>query len=223
DNQGVDHSKIKTTQGIVEKIYTYIKVQTSLGETESTPEGADWWERYKLDADPFKTKISISDDDIADLVVMTPIFNTYNRRLTMKPDWFFENRILLCGELGSGKTTLWRYLQKTYSDQLDFVAISIRGPFKSHEAIDNAFRKKLLREISGETGRSGDEITDSEIIDAINTRRSKSPQYHGCIIFIDDLHKNSNYQVTKEFFIHLQGFCERLFNTQDEVGFIIAG
>ena len=71
-----------------------------------------WWKTLALSSDPFPVSGlgNIKDSLYDRIIVMTKIYEEYDYYINNVPDELFKN-IVLYGEYGSGKTTLFQYLK----------------------------------------------------------------------------------------------------------------
>jgi hypothetical protein len=82
-----------------------------IGETQRRYE--PWWKTLGLSSDPFPTMAGLGNikDSLYDsIIVFTELYDKYEYYISNYPTELFKN-IVLYGEFGSGKTTLFQYLK----------------------------------------------------------------------------------------------------------------
>ena len=222
------------------KIDSYLEIKNSeipqLPKIEEKKYIGEWHEEMGLSRDPFSSHIGLegfSKDVYDDIVVKTDLFNRFDHMLRKDPKLIDRKSFLIFGCLGSGKTTLYKYLQKMFSIELDD-SISFYIPLeaqKESEKIKSNFYQKLydeLTELIFEKLGYGysierNTLEDSTIRYLLNIVVSNKIA-NKFIIFIDDLHKNSKYiSSVFEFISGLQVFRSYLYEKNIDITIFITG
>jgi len=178
----------------------------------------EWWERFNLIDDPFERRRGIAEEKISSLVVETGTFKKYRRR-SERPETLFGKVILLHGEYGSGKTTLFQYLRNHFRDTNIWCRIiRLGGSFKESKEIEKEFNMNIYFELNKRKKEPTDRI---DVLNSFITHKD-SNELKGYMIFIDELHKNQHYEASLEFLKNLQGSLEEIFEHVN-LGVIIAG
>lgn len=193
-----------------------------------------WWEDLGLEADPFPTDrglVGIPEDKYDQIVVETGFIRKY-LEVSRDPSYFLGKTIILAGEFGTGKTTLFSVCQRRMgvTGALPIAIImnpsgnvgSLMVDFVSHlgdelcDATVQAGGPDLRRELGAvdslpELGR----VVQEALTRGIGSRT---------VIFVDGLHKGTKYtKETFEFLQQLQNTQEFLESRGVEVGILVAG
>lgn len=196
---------------------------------------APWWKRLNLINDPFPTVDGlqmIPTQFYDQIVYRTDIFSKFAYHARETPEELFRNTIVF-GEFGSGKTTLFQYLNKVFWE-CNITAILLRVYTESNIHIQTIrFRQELVRSLGTILAGSIDDTIaagtyqdiDQQIIELLRSYSTKSDT-KGIVVFIDDLHKNiAGMDVSLEFLNYLQTFTSKLSNALEDfrIAFYVAG
>ena len=111
----------------------------------------EWWERLNLSDNPFEKVKGMSQTDLKDLLVKTSTITKYEKRL-QNPTTLFNRIFLIFGEFGSGKSTLFQFIRsRLYGSDIFCRIIRLNGTYVDSSELDNIFRTKLYRCLTGET------------------------------------------------------------------------
>lgn len=178
----------------------------------------EWWERLNLSDNPFEKVKGISPTDLNDLLVKTSTITKYEKRLQNQTT-LFNRTFLIFGEFGSGKTTLFQFIRsRLFGSDIFCRIIRLNGTFADSSDLENHFRTKLYRCLTGETRNI---VQDYEIEQAFLDKMENNIT-KGFFLILDELHKNPNYDISLEFLKNMQGSFEGYFD-KIKVGLIIAG
>lgn len=176
-----------------------------------------WWSRNGLIGDPFDRISGIEEIDIQSLIVETEIVRKYNNILVTDPRNLLGKSIIIFGEFGSGRTTLFSFLKGLiHREGIDSNIIRLHGSFEDSSEIEKKFLNSLFFKL---TGTVREDVSLLEIIEELRNRKNKIDKY---FIFIDELHKNQFIQSSLEFLKNLQGIIEEI-NEEVNIGIMIAG
>ncbi len=176
-----------------------------------------WWQRNGLVGDPFDRISGIEEIELSSLIVETEIFRKYNNILITEPKNLLGKSIIVFGEFGSGRTTLFSYLKVLiHREGIDSFIIRLHGSFQDSSEIEKKFLNSLFFKL---TGSAKEDCSLLEIIEAVRNKKHKFDKY---FIFIDELHKNQIIKSSLEFLKNLQGIIEEI-NEEVSIGIMIAG
>jgi hypothetical protein len=196
----------------------------------------NWYEELGLRENPFLSHIgleSINESRYNDIIVKTDIFHKFDDAILTSSEPIQRRSYLIYGEMGSGKTTLFRYLQKTISILKAntftlFIPLESKADF---ERIRCDFYQKLYEKLEYEyfsktkspTQIERDTITDSTIL-YLFKQLSEIVHIDNFIIFIDDLHKHPKYiGAVFEFISGLQIFRSYMYENGINLTLFISG
>jgi hypothetical protein len=176
-----------------------------------------WWKRLKLSQDPFPTQEGLAPlavDLYEKIVFKTPIFEKYVYLANSEPGELFKDTIFF-GEFGSGKTTLFDYLEKPLLIEKVFTIYIQLYAEQSFQTLLTNFRKKLYDGLCEKhqllykndphpwLGSSDFQ----EGIEKLLTNFSANEDIRGFVTIIDDLHKDSDaFELAMKFINNLQIF-----------------
>ena len=195
-----------------------------------------WYEELGLKENPFPSHIGLENINEAlydDIIVKTDIFHTFDSEITNLSQPITRKSYLIYGVMGSGKTTLFKYLQRTISI-LNPNTFAMLIPLESQaefESIRYDFYRKICERLEAEyfkrarrpTGIKKDIINDSTISQLFK-RLSELDQISNFIIFIDDLHKHSRFaKEVFEFISALQIFRSHMYENDINLSIFISG
>ena len=195
-----------------------------------------WYEELGLRENPFLSHIGlerINESRYNDIIVKTDIFRKFDDTFLTSSEPIQRRSYLICGVMGSGKTTLFRYLQKTISILKTntftlFIPIESKADF---ERIRCDFYQKLYEKLEYEcfsktkspTRIERGTITDSTIL-YLFKHLSEIAHIDNFIIFIDDLHKHPKYiGEVFEFISGLQIFRSYMYENGINLTLFISG
>lgn len=176
-----------------------------------------WWQRNGLIGDPFDRISGIEEIDILSLIVKTGILQKYNNMLLTDPRNLLGKSIIIFGEFGSGRTTLFSYLKGLFHKEgIKSFIIRLHGSFEDSSEIEQQFLVSLFFKLTGESKE------DVSLLEIIRELRDKKQKFNKYFVFIDELHKNQRILSSLEFLKNLQGIIEEL-NEEVSLGIMIAG
>lgn len=178
----------------------------------------DWWQQNGLIGDPFDRISGIEEIDTTSLIVETEIFHKYNSMLT-DPRNLLGKSIIVFGEFGSGRTTLFSYLKSLFHREgIKSFIIRLHGSFEDSDEIEHKFLNSFLFKLTGEIK---EDVSLSEIIKELREIKIKQKRDR-YFIFLDELHKNQMSSSSLQFLRDLQGIIEEL-NEEVRLSIMIAG
>lgn len=193
-----------------------------------------WWKRMGLPQNPFETNTGlsgISQDRYEEVVVKTPLVTKYKESLQSNPETFSGKTIMLTGDFGSGKTTIFQYLSY-FSASFGVLPITIiLNPTQSVTNLTSIFLDEVINSLSKvfidirkydprSERPSGNQMR--YCLELLQELKNDAP--HGFIIFVDGLHKSDIYlKQVLEFLKHVQNILEYFINGWVKIGFMIAG
>ena len=232
--------ELKKFESELSKLPADMKIAEIEKQIESSPHfdlsdvGSVWWKRFGLPANPLETYdglYGISSERFDDIVVKTPLVKSYLDDIQADAEIYKGKTIMLIGDFGSGKTTIFQYLSaQTVSRGVAPVNI-ILNPAPSVASLTNLFLQELLNELSEmyrsiknfdprSQGSSGNLYRDN--LELLKSLTSETP--HGFLIFIDGLHKTESYvDQVMEFLQQIQNISEFFIRNNVKIGFFIAG
>jgi hypothetical protein len=195
-----------------------------------------WWKELGLTSDPFSSNRGLSDipkSKYDDVVVRTPFVQSYVDRIERQPDSFFGKTIVVLGEFGSGKTTLFQLVgAKAATRGLLPILMSLHPDVsvsrltnqligQLHEALVQTYPHLADHGISGPT-EVPDEI--GRAIQSLSEAARRASTTRGFLLFVDGLHKTEAYlKQSIEFLSQLQTLQERFELRGLKVGILVAG
>ena len=194
-----------------------------------------WYEELGLRENPFPSHIGlekIKEELYDNIIVKTDIFHKFGSEI-IRSDLLLRKNFLIYGAMGSGKTTLFKYLQKTISI-LKPNTFTIYIPLEAQsefERIRYDFYQKLYEHLEKfyfsktnyPTGIEKTTINDSTI-SSLFEQLSQITSIDNFIIFIDDLHKHPKYmKEVFEFISGLQIFRAYMYENDINLSIFLAG
>ena len=195
-----------------------------------------WYEELGLRENPFPSHIGlekINENLYDDIIVKTSIFHKFDYKINKSPDSIQRRSYLIYGVMGSGKTTLFKYLQRTISILAPntftiFIPLEAQPEF---EMIRYDFYQKLYERLEKEyfsitrspTGIEKSTINDSTISHLFK-QISQISDIKNFIVFIDDLHKHPKYVgEVFEFISGLQIFRSHMYENGINLSIFLSG
>ncbi len=193
-----------------------------------------WWKDLDLIADPFVSTEGLSkipDDLIDQILVRTAIFEKYQKCLKADADFIFYKSTVFFGQYGSGKTTLFEFIQRELVNyHIKPVYIILRpekDKYGTRVTFENKVKEKLNEEFSNITGACFAFAQNQDTTSQVKSLMIELTKHNiqGFAIFIDDLHKGNggDNEIAMSFLRDLQGFKDELVRAGIKIGFIIAG
>lgn len=177
-----------------------------------------WWQHNGLIGDPFDRISGIEEIDTPSLIVETEIFRKYNNMLT-DPRNLLGKSIIIFGEFGSGRTTLFSYLKSLFHREgMNSFIVRLHGSFEDSAEIEQKFFNSFFFKLTGELN---EDVSLQEIIKELREIKinNKRDRY---FIFLDELHKNQMITSSLQFLKDLQGIIEEI-NEDVHLSIMIAG
>ncbi|MHB1507444.1 MAG: ATP-binding protein [Cuniculiplasma sp.] len=193
-----------------------------------------WWQILGLSQNPFETNQGLywlSKEKYDDVVVQTPLIKKYADDISRNPDSFSNKTIILAGEFGSGKTTVFQYLTNPATVAGLMCVYIIMNPSPSVSNLTNIFLEQLLDNLSEvyfqiyhtdprSKRPSGNLYNDC--LELLRLLGNDAPK--GFLVFVDGLHKTDSYfEQVLEFLKQLQNVQEYFANKSIKLGTIVAG
>lgn len=194
-----------------------------------------WWQELKLETDPFPSNQGlkgIPESKYDDVVVTTPFMQGYLDTINAMPESTLSKTIVVIGEFGSGKTTLFEMMTQRYG-RYGIVPIMTS---LSQEASVPRLMLQLVSQICSSLYSVSAYQTETaikpeaEAIDDIGrcldvmSLALKIKSMKGFALFIDGLHKFSAHQKQNlEFLQQLQTFQERMDHKGVSCAIFVAG
>lgn len=227
-------------QSELNKIPITFKIEEVENEVEKTSEvpnelkEALWWNKVGFPSNPFDTNLGltgISQDKFEDIVVKTPLVKRYTKEIDLNPESFTKKTIMLIGDFGSGKTTIFQYLSYL-SVKYNILPINIiLNPTDSVSELYSQFLEELIGELTDIYYRlkKFDPRSDGQpenslryCVSLLKDLQDELP--HGFIVFIDGLHQGEAYvEQSLDFLKRMQNVLEYLISHSIKVGFFVAG
>lgn len=177
-----------------------------------------WWKKIGLKGDPFPTIDglgNIDEDDYEEIIIKTSIYEKYVSIVQNTREELFKNTVFY-GQFGSGKTTLFEYLQKPMIRNKIYAILIRLSAEPDYQNFLIRFKQKLFTELQKiyQNFSGGEEFlfysssnTSDEGLITILQQIYKSYSCSGIVIFIDDIYKIKDYENTAlKFLNHLQTF-----------------
>ena len=192
-----------------------------------------WWQKFNLKGDPFPNKIGLygfSESDFDEIIVRTDLVKKYTNMFLNYPNEMFGKTILLSGQFGSGKTTIFQYGRHLLSRSNIYPMIIILNPTQDWERILDQFYSNVFNEISEGLIKSGYSDPRSEeynysmpMVQKALTTLIDTYQLNGIALFIDGLHKGEKtVESSLEFVKQLQNYHEYFIMHGINIGIFIA-
>ena len=194
-----------------------------------------WWEELGMEGDPFSSNqglVGIPPAKYDDIVVQTPFVKSYLKKVESTPEDLLGKTIVVIGEFGSGKTTLFQLIGTKAGVQGLFPVFAIISPDVSVARLTHQLVSQIdvkMREAFpyfGGGSEPGSTATLDDIgacIQIMNAAR-QTAKIRGFVILVDGLHKSETYRrQSMEFLQHLQNLQERLSASGLNCGILVAG
>ena len=232
--------ELRKFESELNKLPSDMKTSEIEKQVENTPlvdltdTGQVWWKRLGLPSNPLETYdglYGISRDRFDDIVVKTPLVRTYLSDIQADPEVYKGKTIMLIGDFGSGKTTIFQYLSAQAISRGVAPINILLNPAPSVASLTNLFLQELINELSEiyksiknfdprSQGGTGNLYRDN--LDLFNNLSSEVQ--HGFLIFVDGLHKTEVYvDQVMEFLQQIQTISEFFIKNGVKIGFFIAG
>ncbi len=195
-----------------------------------------WWKELGLESDPFSSNRGLSDIPEAkydDVVVRTPFVQSYVNKIEKYPESFLGKTVVVLGEFGSGKTTLFQLMASKAVTRGLLPIITSLHPDVSvsrlttqligqlQEALIQAF-PHLANGAYTEGAEGTDDI--GRALHALTEIIRRTPTTRGFLLFVDGLHKTEAYlKQSIEFLSQLQTLQERFELRTLRLGILVAG
>ena len=223
-------AKLPPNLGIEELEMEVEKVDPSELENAST----SWWKRLGFTHNPFETNqglAGISENRYEDVIVKTSLVNDYSKKFADNPEIFSGKTIMLIGDFGSGKTTIFQYLSYLSTAHGLLPILIILNPTQSVSNLTDVFWEEVIESLSESfvTMRKYDPRSERPTgnlqryaLELFKDLQKESP--HGFLVFIDGLHKSDAYlSQVLEFLKQVQNIQEYISTKNVKIGFFIAG
>jgi hypothetical protein len=192
----------------------------------------EWWEKIGLDRDPFITTDGFSQlprDSYDKIIVRNDIINKYYGTLQKNPESFFYKTYMFFGEYGSGKTTLFHFIENGMINYNIYPIHLILRPEQTEKELTFAFEKELLErlkeEIYYESSQQNQVLNNNDLFYDIKNlmKNFSNTSGKGFIIFIDGLNQSTECTPALiKFLKSLQPFRTNLVQNKIKVGIFIA-
>ncbi len=233
-----ERQELALNKSILDSIPPSAKLDEMIG-AQATPSqenvSAIWWRELGLEMDPFPSNMGLTGIPVTkyeNVVVQTPFIQQFLMKLEQSPTQFLGKSLVVLGEFGSGKTTLFQMIghrvAKAKIVPISVVVIPEASVARMVHQLISQVKTQLSRVYSSElhafllSRTAGpDEIGDMCEWMAEVARRSGC---QGFLILLDGLHKGPSYhRQSLEFMGHLQSIQERLTAEGVSSGLLIAG
>lgn len=193
-----------------------------------------WWKEAGLAEDPFPSNRGLTGfnaEKYDAVVVRTPLHDFYLEAVKTDPERLFGKTIVVIGEFGSGKTTLFQYAAATAGHAGILPALVFIAPHPSVSSLVTTMLQRLdaiLAETHAARGavdpRRFAQGEDLEKAVAERLLTLQESGIRGFLVFIDGLHKGTAYtEQVFDFLQQIQTIQEYLEASNVLVGFIVAG
>jgi hypothetical protein len=233
------NKQLKEIESEIENISEIIGSEESLVEVTENDfiddKHMEWWERINLSSDPFNSSglRYIKKDDYDDILVDNDgILYAKNFRKGIDHSTFsLEKNYLILGGLGTGKTAVIDYLKEFSADQNVIPLVAKFETAYSAEDISHKFYQSLRGKIKTYIRLNNTTMTElpmtfgqSELLLSLDEIfNQKSNNLKGFFIFIEDLHKQKDIQLSFDFISGLQMLNEELYDFGLPASIIISG
>jgi len=193
-----------------------------------------WYKRLGLERNPFPTTDGLSkipEKFYDEIVLKTETFSKYYAIASQNPEEFLHKSVVICGQFGCGKTTLFDYLKRplVYNSLLPIHIIV--DAEKDVDIIKRNFYTMLFskladkyKEIFSIDARNIFHETNKSTLAGIMKAIISNTKYIGFIIFIDGLHKEESYiEQAYKFINGLQNTIDFFIREEIPIGTFIAG
>lgn len=216
----------------LEQLREQVEEPKELGATKSS---LTWWEEVGLTGDPFPSNRGLTGIDtkkVEQVVVRTPFYDFYVDALRQAPERLLGKTILVSGEFGSGKTTLFEYLTATAGASRVLPITIILTPHPSVSSLVTTMLQRFVgtlaetyaaghKEDVRKYGRGDDLYTEAL---TLLKELQRDGATTGFLVFVDGLHKGTAYtEPVFEFLQQIQTVQEFFEQGDIRVGFIVAG
>lgn len=178
----------------------------------------NWFLQIGLKNNPFPSQDGlylISKKKYEEVVLKTQIYNKYIEALEQDPDWILNKSIVIYGDFGCGKTTLFDYLDyKLLLKNIQPIRIILNAR-PSLSSLHQKFNEALFYELASYISkysvdpRGNIENINNYSILSLFERIQKDREQIGFVIFLDGLHKSQDQKSTAlNFLIELQNILE---------------
>lgn len=204
-------------------------------DLDLSPEiGSNWWKRLGMPSNPLDTYdglYGINENKYEQVVVKTSLINQYLGEIRDDPESFSGKTMIITGDYGSGKTTLFEYV-KAQALSLGVVPLMVvLNPGPSVASLTNLFLQELRSALTdtdisiNQTKFNSDAFSNNLYRDCLEVfKRLSIETPHGFLIFIDGLHKTKTYlEQVFEFLQQIQNTLTYFTRNQIKLGFVIAG
>ncbi len=193
-----------------------------------------WWKDIGLEGDPFGSNqglIGIPKSKYDDVVVRTPFIDMYLKMIENEPLQLLGKNIVVLGEFGSGKSTLFDIIAYRAGKIKILPMLTQINPDQSVVKLTNQLISQITDNLinafpsASASGNFGS-ITMDEIGSSVHIMQAamKSLNLKGFLLLVDGLHKTEIYQKQSlEFLQQLQNLQERLAHSDIPCGIIVAG
>lgn len=205
-----------------------------ISEDSGNEKKRDWWEMLELESNPFPSSLGLDEIEVSkysEIVVSTSLISSYLDKMTNNPQDLLGKNILLIGEHGSGKTTIFDYLKfKAGNGRILPIKMTL-SVIPSGESLINGMLHQIYDNISEtykirkEYDPRREKVTGDLQITISNLLRDlQSDGTEGFLILIDGLNKEEEYlDRVFQFLRYLQNIQELLSNRSVRAGFLVAG
>ena len=195
-----------------------------------------WWQDLGLESDPFfsnKALHRIPKSKFDSVVVQTPFVKEFIDKIARDPTAYFSQAIVVLGEYGSGKSTLFELLEYrsatggilplfiTLSPNPSVSNLVSRFVTQLGEGLGSAY-PELFDHLPVRPHESPDDF--GACISAMKAGLTQHSSNSGYYVFVDGLHLPDTFRrQSLEFLQHLQTFQERCARSSVPVAIFVAG
>jgi hypothetical protein len=194
-----------------------------------------WWKEIGLTGNPFPTYTGLDEipaEKYDDILVQTPFFRHHVELANNDPGSLLGKTILVSGEFGSGKTTLFQYLASTLGRQ---GIVPVEVDFVTYDQTESLIRELAARICDSLAGLCVSRFGEDPRRDALVTdpiafcgdlfeRLQDKEKHTAFLVCVDGLHKGSvETRSIFTFLQQIQNLQENLSHRGVRVGFLVAG